>query len=111
MPEVGLELGSLKCKIIQGLENRPGFSTVPRAGAARQGPGPTAASPRSEPRPREEIGGPATSTQGQVEEILHRMGWGSSRMGGAAGKLGELTRSAQGSQGQGVRSGMNITNT
>ena len=75
--ELGLELGSLECKTDSGFW-RAGLDsdTVPPAGAARPTLGPLPASQRLELRPRWEAGGPETPAQGQIEEVLHRMGQG-----------------------------------
>ena len=75
--ELGLELGSLECKTDSGF-CRAGLDsdTVPLAGAARPTLGPLPASQRLELRPRWEAGGPETPAQGQIEEVLHRMGQG-----------------------------------
>ena len=75
--ELGLELGSLECKTDSGFW-RAGLDsdTVPLAGAARPTLGPLPTSQRLELRPRWEAGGPETPAQGQIEEVLHRMGQG-----------------------------------
>lgn len=75
--ELGLELGSLECKINSGFWRAGlGSDTIPLAGAARPKLGPLPASQRLELRSRWEAGGPETPAQGQIEEVLRRMGQG-----------------------------------